>query len=226
MNNTYFIGDVHGCYFTLMSLIKKLPKDSKLIFLGDLCDKGNHVKEVIQYIIDNNHTVVKGNHDYMMEQYLKKAVQDDMTNIWTSETWGGYKTVNSYKDNIELMEKHLSFISTLPYYIDLESFYYNEENKLVIKKYYLTHGFGAPYQENKDSKKLMSNRVGREYSDWEDFSKSEKINVFGHCDFEEVLFDDKYIGIDTGAVYGRKLTAMEINTHKLIQEDVHKEDIV
>ena len=59
----------------------------------------------------------------------------------------------------------------------------------------------------------------------EDFSNSNVINVFGHCDFKEVLFHDKFIGIDTGAVYGGKLTAIELGSHKLVQEDIHKKDI-
>jgi len=41
------IGDVHGCIFTLEKLVNKLPKNSKLIFVGDLVDRGNFAKEVI-----------------------------------------------------------------------------------------------------------------------------------------------------------------------------------
>ncbi len=37
---TYIIGDVHGEYDTLLALVDKLPKDAKLIFVGDLVDRG------------------------------------------------------------------------------------------------------------------------------------------------------------------------------------------
>ena len=38
---TYIIGDVHGHYQTLLSLVAKLPQDAKLIFVGDLIDRGS-----------------------------------------------------------------------------------------------------------------------------------------------------------------------------------------
>jgi serine/threonine protein phosphatase 1 len=37
----YVIGDVHGEYDALMRLVSKLPKDAKLIFIGDLVDIGS-----------------------------------------------------------------------------------------------------------------------------------------------------------------------------------------
>jgi bis(5'-nucleosyl)-tetraphosphatase (symmetrical) len=40
MNNIYAIGDVQGCNQQLKQLIKKLPKDSKIICVGDLVNRG------------------------------------------------------------------------------------------------------------------------------------------------------------------------------------------
>lgn len=40
MNNVFAIGDVQGCLSSLNSLVKKLPRGSKLIFLGDLVNRG------------------------------------------------------------------------------------------------------------------------------------------------------------------------------------------
>jgi len=40
MPTHYIIGDIHGEYQVLLKLIEKLPKDAKLIFVGDLIDKG------------------------------------------------------------------------------------------------------------------------------------------------------------------------------------------
>jgi bis(5'-nucleosyl)-tetraphosphatase (symmetrical) len=40
MNNIYAIGDVQGCNQQLKQLIKKLPKDSKIICIGDLVNRG------------------------------------------------------------------------------------------------------------------------------------------------------------------------------------------
>jgi len=40
MNKIYAIGDIQGCAPSLKSLIKKIPKESKMIFLGDLVNRG------------------------------------------------------------------------------------------------------------------------------------------------------------------------------------------
>lgn len=36
----WIIGDVHGCFATLMVLISKLPKGVEIIFVDDLIDRG------------------------------------------------------------------------------------------------------------------------------------------------------------------------------------------
>jgi len=36
----YAVGDVHGCYASLDALLKQIPQDGKLLFLGDLINRG------------------------------------------------------------------------------------------------------------------------------------------------------------------------------------------
>ena len=55
IENIYVVGDVHGCFHTLQNLLTRLPKDAELIFVGDLCDKGNFSKDVIDFVIQNNY---------------------------------------------------------------------------------------------------------------------------------------------------------------------------
>lgn len=47
------IGDIHGCYDTLMKYFEKNPMDDKTcyIFLGDYCDRGDQNAEVIKFIM-------------------------------------------------------------------------------------------------------------------------------------------------------------------------------
>ncbi len=49
--NIFVIGDVHGCYHTLVKLVEKLPKKAELIFVGDLCDRGNFSRNVIDFVM-------------------------------------------------------------------------------------------------------------------------------------------------------------------------------
>ena len=61
----YIIGDIHGCFETLKALIKQFPDNARVILVGDLIDRGQGSKKVIQYVIDNNIECVRGNHEVM-----------------------------------------------------------------------------------------------------------------------------------------------------------------
>ena len=103
--NHYIIGDVHGEYKTLLALVKKLPKDAKLIFVGDLISRGSQGKEVINFVRENAYCCIKGNH----EEYLLKfgslflnGVQKQVENsslIWT------YKSLSSTLKSYGFLEK-------------------------------------------------------------------------------------------------------------------------
>jgi len=218
MKNSYIIGDIHGCYNTLLKLVEKLPKDAKLIFVGDLCDKGNFSKEVISFVKDNNHLAVKGNHEVLMQTHIEKAIAGEDGQWNSNDVFGGDKTVRSYEHSADLLKEHLEWIDGLPIYIEIEN-------------YFITHGYGLPYYQRKDEKKyeraILSNRVDvDEYKDdWEDVSSYEMVNVFGHCAFDEVKRGENYIGIDTGCVYGRKLTALNLGTGEIVDTAVDGRDI-
>ena len=221
INDTFVIGDIHGCYHTLLKLVEKLPTNAKLIFVGDLCDKGNYSKEVIEFVINNNHTCIYGNHEYLFYHYARDAILRDIHKMWSkNDAYGGRKTVNNYKDDTELLHKHISWIETLPKYIQID-------------KYFITHGFGLPYFKRRDlqeyQKSLYINRIDDiEYNEnYEDYINYDIVNIFGHCDFDEVLIDKnkRYYGIDTACVYGGKLTAIQLGTMKIIEHSVDKKDI-
>ena len=218
----YVIGDIHGCYHTLLELIQKLPKNSRLIFVGDLCDRGLYTKEVIDLIIDNNYEVVLGNHDaYMITHILESIHHPDKYIRWKDEDYmGGEQTLLSYKNDIDHIQKHITFLQSLPRYIQIDN-------------YFITHGFSLPYYENRDKKSshigLLKNRITDEKEwgdDWEEnWRNYNVINIFGHTHYDEVEIGKNYYGIDTGCVYGGKLTAIELSTNKLTSVTMNKKDI-
>ncbi len=220
MKNSFVIGDVHGCYHTLLNLIKKLPKKAKLIFVGDLCDKGLFSKDVIEYVKQNKHLCVKGNHEYLMQTYIKKAIfEGDLSSKWASRRgWGGKQTITNYINDLKLLKKHLEWIDKLPLYIEIED-------------RFITHGFGLPYYKRKhlkDTHSLFVNRIHDTtfIKDWEDFKTYRVINIFGHCNFSEVLRGKNYTCIDTGCCYGNKLTAINLKTLETIEEKTDPKDII
>ena len=57
MEQIYIICDVHGCYKTLLALINQFPnkQNSKIVFVGDLIDKGKNTHDVIEFVKNNNY---------------------------------------------------------------------------------------------------------------------------------------------------------------------------
>ena len=150
LDKIFVIGDVHGCYYTLMELIKKLPKNSRLIFVGDLCDRGNYSKEVIEFISSHNYECILGNHDYYMLNYMYDTLEGK-SNLWNSyENMGYDTTLYSYENDKKILDKHILWIKTLPQYIEIE-------------KYFITHAFALPYYQRRDNPlfkdALMINRL-------------------------------------------------------------------
>lgn len=214
LNNTFVIGDVHGCYHTLKNLIKQLPQDANLIFVGDLCDKGDLSKDVIEFVIQNNYLCVKGNHEHLYEKYILDAIEKNIHSPWSSDKrYGGLQCINSYKNDIDLIKKHLSWIQNLPMYIQID-------------KYFITHGFALEYYKHKDNSDYYNDfLLNRIYKDTiEPEVKDDIINIFGHCVFEEVKVGDKYICLDTGCSNGGKLTALQLGSDKIYQEPMDKRD--
>jgi len=212
IENTYIIGDVHGCFYTLQNLIKKLPNDAELIFVGDLCDKGNFSKEVIEFVISKGYACVKGNHEYLMEKYLHDAVLHDIHSPWSSDyRYGGINTYESYLNDHDTMHKHLAWISDLPMYI-------------LKDKYFITHGFALPFYEHRDNKAFYNDFLLNRYEEGINVPHNEVINIFGHCVFDAVVSGENFFGLDTGCSYGKKLTAMHLGSMRIIQEPMDTRD--
>jgi len=92
------IGDVHGCYKSLMALIEQLPKDEKICFVGDLMDRGPRSRQAIEFVKSGEYDCVKGNHEDMMvnDLYFQEGhLKVDYAGGFVSN--GGLATLESYK---------------------------------------------------------------------------------------------------------------------------------
>ena len=222
IENTYVIGDVHGCFYTLKKLLVKLPHDAEVIFVGDLCDRGLHTKEVIDLVIKNNYYCILGNHDDYMITHIQECMDNkELCVRWNVEDYmGGEQTLQSYKNDYQTMLQHVNYLESFPRYIEVD-------------KYFITHGFSLPYYKRRNSSSshtgLLKNRVSDEDEwghDWEkDWRGYDVINVFGHTHYNEVEIGKNHYGIDTGCVYGGKLTALQLGNMNIIDEAVDKRDL-
>ena len=90
---TFVVGDIHGRCAQLHNLLGMLPRDEstdKLVFLGDLIDRGPDVPGCVEHILNlctaNPEQVLclRGNHEQMLLDFL-----DDVSTIWMTTATGG-----------------------------------------------------------------------------------------------------------------------------------------
>ncbi len=202
MDKIFAIGDIHGCFDKLYTLMNKIDIDFKkdtLVFLGDYIDRGSDSFKVIEYLINlkkkyENIVFLKGNHEELLENYLKGVERFNFLYNGGQQTLESYMKANQ-KPSDAIPEKHLEFFDSLEYYYETE-------------KYIFVHaGLKAPkpLAQQKESDLLWIRRefINSKY----DFGKQV---VFGHTVFETPLLLPNKIGIDTGAAYGRKLTCVKL----------------
>jgi serine/threonine protein phosphatase 1 len=203
MERIFAVGDIHGCLDKLISLMDRIdmnPEKDTLVFIGDYIDRGSESKGVIDYLVElsNRHdriVFLKGNHEQMFDFYLNGTDK-----LWFLAN-GGQVTLDSYlREDLpagaDLVPKsHLDFLGNLrPYY---------ETNAYIFVHAGLKAKIPLAKQDEWDMLWMRDDFV---FSDF-DFGKRV---IFGHTPFPEPLVRKNKIGIDTGAVYGNKLTCVEL----------------
>lgn len=219
------LSDLHGCYNTMLALIEKIKADfpnDEIIIAGDLVDRGPRSRQVVQYCIDNNIKVVKGNHEDMMcTDVLDKPSQ------WRGGWYEleGVETIKSYCNeegivNTELMKIHAEWMNNLPLYLEFTDCK-NEENKHLV----VSHSSIFDVWHRKDNpdaffkQQVLWNR---------DYISSEVrhmniFNCFGHTPFPDYpRITDCYANIDTGACFNDPhygiMSAIHFPSMKVIQQ--------
>jgi len=154
----WIIGDVHGCYLTMLELIKKIKtkdENPEIIFTADFVDRGPRSKEVLEYIIPRLETgefeAVLGNH----EEIMYNGIYHPFGSNWDAN--GGVATRQSYyggnafelepdeRDRLidegnELMEEHVNEIVKLPLYLIFDDCLDDKGRKLLV-----SHAFCADF---------------------------------------------------------------------------------
>jgi serine/threonine protein phosphatase 1 len=225
----YIIGDVHGCIKTLKALVSQLPKDAKIVLVGDLVDRGTNSKEVIEFVRRNNYDCVIGNHELLMIKNTKILQEDKRYNInsWFNNA-GGYETLKSYnKDifNIFLIE-NINWLNTLPYYLEYPNIKDENNRHLVV-----SHSSVGKYWKYKDYeydsydfKSFLKHISWNRDSSIDD--NTDIFNIFGHTPVSNVVVAEYYANIDTGCAYTDgdllgNLTAIEFPSKKIfIQKNI------
>lgn len=131
----------------MLALLEKIPhKDNRIIFMGDLINKGPFSFEVYKFIRENNYESLKGNHEFYCINRNKKPYKEFWKNHGGVETEISCKRCQNFKNhqNVEIVLDEMSdFFEGLPEFLVVKTGYKN--------RFVATHGGISSifYRENR-----------------------------------------------------------------------------
>ena len=255
MSKIYAVGDVQGCAPSLKALVKKLPKKSNLIFLGDLVNRGpdslGALRQLKSLQESGRAECILGNHDLHLlaidaglrntkgldtvDAILKAPDRKELINWMRNRPMalsnGQVLTVHAgvlpqwdLQQTIECAQEVEKALRSKSYKEFLANMYGNTPNKWSnsLKGYerlrLITNAltrmrFCTPSgQMDFESKEGLENGP-KGYIPWFNVPKrktTDTLIYFGHWSTLGLLRRSNVIGLDTGCVWGGKLTALEI----------------
>ena len=201
-DTTCIIGDIHGCYASLVALLAKvLPRAGTIVFLGDYVDRGPDAKAVVETVLalqkaHGRVITLMGNHDFLFLQYLTGQGESLFLDVGGRETLASYGLgPDASREDVARMvpAAHLSFFQSLPLCW--------EDRHAIYVHAGLEPGRHLSQQTAHWCLWAREQFLGATL----DFGKPV---VFGHTAFAKPFVAADKIGIDTGAVYGGRLTAL------------------
>jgi protein phosphatase len=226
------IGDVHGCLEELQELLKLLGYDSiasesgeqklqihhpqgrKVIFLGDLVDRGPDSPGVLRLVMEmvaaGNALCIPGNHDVKL---LRKLKGKDV------------RLTHGLKATMEQLERETpAFRENVAKFIDgLVSHYVLDDGKLVV-----AHAGMKESMQGRGSRAIRDFALyGETTGETDEFGLPVRYNwaaeyrgkamvVYGHTPVLEAEWLNRTINIDTGCVFGGKLSALRYPEKELV----------
>jgi protein phosphatase len=221
------IGDVHGCFDELVELLRKLgyetgksagawhhPEGRKMVFVGDLVDRGPKVPQVLKLVMNavasGAALCVPGNHDAKLMRKLRgRDVQI---------THGLAESLAQLANEPEDFRKCVAeFID------DLVSHYVLDDGKLVV-----AHAGMKESMQGRGSGAVREFALfGETTGETDEFGLPVRYNwaaeyrgaatvVYGHTPVPEPEWLNRTINIDTGCVFGGKLTALRYPEKELV----------
>jgi bis(5'-nucleosyl)-tetraphosphatase (symmetrical) len=255
MSKIYAVGDIQGCASSLKALVKKLPDESRMIFLGDLVNRGPDSLGTLRYLKqlqeDQRIECILGNHDLHL-----LAVDAGIRNTKNLDTvqpildapdrgelinWLRHRPMAL--SNGKVLTVHAGVLPQWDLQQTIECA--QEVEKALRKKSYknfLANMYGNTPSKWSNSLKgyerlrVITNALTRirfctpagtmEFESKEGFEDGpegyipwfktpkrktrDSLIYFGHWSTLGLLQYQNVIGLDTGCVWGGKLTAMEI----------------
>lgn len=212
----FAIGDIHGCPDELGVMLNVIAPGAgdTIVFVGDYVDRGPSARAVIDRLLELERgaaetVFLKGNHEDMMLSFLGLPGNYGDSFLFN----GGAQTLESYgvgeRDVAQAAERipeaHLDFLRRLA-------------TSYLRSPYLFVHAGVLPSRQLEEQRVEDLLWIRQKFI----FSphKIDAAVVFGHTPMREVMEDlPSKLGIDTGLVYGGKLSAVELTEGALYQVD-------
>ncbi|MEU4883751.1 polynucleotide kinase-phosphatase [Streptomyces althioticus] len=222
------VGDIHGCSSELEALLGKLgyvdgvhPEGRTAVFVGDLVDRGPDspgvLRRVMAMVKSGNALCVPGNHENKFGRHLKgRKVQ---------LTHGLAETVAQMEGESE------EFRAEVQQFVEgLVSHYVLDGGNLVVCHAGLPEKYHGRTSGRVRSHALYGDTTGEtdEFGlpvryPWAEDYRGRAAVVYGHTPVPEATWLNNTICLDTGAVFGGKLTALRWPERELV--DVPAEQV-
>jgi serine/threonine protein phosphatase 1 len=208
----FAIGDIHGCVDELAVMLNAIApaRGDTVVFVGDYVDRGPAARDVIEVLVESRqgaaeYVFLKGNHEDMMLSYLGLPGHYGESFLFN----GGAPTLESYRvpEGTPALEQipaeHVDFLKALA-------------TSYLHPPYLFVHAGIAPLRQLEEQSVEDMLWIRQEFI----FNPHQlgATVVFGHTPMRAVMVDLPYkLGIDTGLVYGGKLSCVECNEGVLYQ---------
>ena len=181
--------------------VKVYRTDDRVIAVGDLIVKGTKNREVLNlFIEDARFSSVIGNHDRALRQY------------WRGEPGRLTKEQRATANQLESeSERYSAYLRSLPFTINLGT-------HLVVHAGVRP---GVPLRRQMASdltemRTMGANPSRRKGVPWYDVYRGKRIVLFGHWPAKTPRLAPRAIGLDTGCVYGGRLTGYIIESNRFV----------
>jgi predicted phosphodiesterase len=211
MNRTLFIGDVHGCIEELKELLVKVSYDNttdRLIYLGDILNKGPKSADVLRFIRKQNVECILGNNEVGFLEIVRNGGYEDSSIYDVISDLGG--ELDDYCQWIEKFPTYIEEDDFIAVHAGIDPTKSVSESSVRIRTTIRTwDGEGKNLNNQNDPK-------------WYELYTGEKVIVYGHYAAQKLQVRDKTIGLDSGCVFGGELTCLIWPSREIVQVKAKK----
>jgi predicted phosphodiesterase len=195
------VGDIHGCYDELLELLVRIEpeEDDVVVSVGDVVSKGPAPARCLDLWRERGYLSVRGNNEIKLLEEARPILRYFV------------------RENRDVLRRKdlLRFVGSWPLVID-----FAKESVTIVHGGFLPHmnvsDGDAPEivaelrwirRKNGGWKAVPKEKRKKDDVLWAERWKGDRFVVYGHTPLREPKFDSRALGLDTGCVYGGKLTA-------------------